>query len=290
MIDNADYDFSQVDVFGASSFRGNPLAVVHNADGLTTDQMQEFARWTNLSETTFLMAPTTPEADYRVRIFTGSGELPFAGHPTLGSCYAWLTRNAEVAKDVIIQECGAGLVPVRRLHDQQLESSGGAKLAFAAPPLIDFSPLEAAELQTVAAELGISPDRIEMARHIDNGPGWIGVLLSDADEVLSLPAAGLRTPVGVIGPCPPDSPYDIEVRGFFPSGDVVFEDPVTGSLNAAIAQWLVPLGILPKTYLAHQGTLVGADGVISIDQDDDGTVWVAGNCATKITGRVDFGA
>lgn len=279
------YDFDQVDVFGGRSFGGNPLAVVHDADGPSTAQLQEFARWTNLSETTFLLPPTTSEADYRVRIFTGSEELPFAGHPTLGSCHAWLRRHPDATRDTFVQECGVGLVRLRRSFDELV----GEQLAFAAPPLINFGPVDPDRLKIIADALGIGLDRIERAQHIDNGPGWVGIQLTDAEQVLSVSSAGLPCPVGVVGPCPPGGPYEVEVRGFFPSGGSVFEDPVTGSLNAALAQWLVPLGVLPNSYRAHQGTQVGADGVITIEQTDDGTIWVGGRCATKISGTVDLG-
>jgi PhzF family phenazine biosynthesis protein len=269
--------FSQVDVFAASPYRGNPLAVVHDATGLSTEEMQQFARWTNLSETTFLLPPSRPGADYQVRIFTGTEELPFAGHPTLGSCHAWLAAHPGHDGGEVVQECGVGLVTVRR---------GPDGLAFAAPPLLRDAGLTGAELEDLAAELGLPTDRIRAARLIDNGPGWTGVLLEDADAVLAVDGHGLRRPVGLVGPRPAGDPYAIEVRAFFPSGGISFEDPVTGSLNAALGQWLLGAGILQAPYRAHQGTRVGADGAVLVDQDGDGTVWVSGATATMITGSV----
>ncbi len=273
------FSFCQVDVFGAAPYRGNPLAVVHDADGLTTAQMQAFARWTNLSETSFLLPPTRPDADYRVRIFTAGQELPFAGHPTLGSCHAWLGAHPGHRADRIVQECGVGLVGVRR---------DGPMLGFAAPPLLAEAELTRSEVDDLAAELGLPSGRIRAARLLDNGPGWTGVLLADAETVLAVDPRSVRRPIGVVGAMPDGSPYAVEVRAFFPSGGVVVEDPVTGSLNAALGQWLLGAGVLPAPYRAHQGSVVGADGSVLVDRDPDGTVRVAGRTRTMITGTVEF--
>lgn len=270
--------FCQVDVFGAAAYRGNPLAVVHDADGLTTAQMQQFARWTNLSETTFLLAPTRPEADYRVRIFTAGEELPFAGHPTLGSCHAWLETHSADDRDRVVQECGIGLVTVRR---------DGPVLGFAAPPLLRQAPLSRSGMASLAAELGLPAARIRAARLLDNGPGWTGVLLEDAEAVLAVDPQGVRRPIGLVG-VTGQEPYAVEVRAFFRSGGVTFEDPVTGSLNAALGQWLLAAGVLHAPYRAHQGTRVGADGAVHVDRDPDGTVWVCGATRTMIRGTVDL--
>lgn len=279
------YDFGQVDVFGASAYRGNPLAVVHDAigpdgDQLDGDRLQAFARWTNLSETTFLMPPTDPAADYRVRIFTGTEELPFAGHPTLGSAHAWLEAHPDHDRDEVVQECGVGLVAIRRTADG---------LAFAAPPLINTGPVPTDTADRIRQVLGLRPEQIVASRVIDNGPGWVGVLLADDVDLLDLPTAALPGAVGLVSLRPvadrPANP-DIEVRGFFASGGIAFEDPVTGSLNAAVAQWLIGEGVLAAPYRSRQGRAVGADGLITVDQDADGTIWVGGHVATMIVGTV----
>ncbi|SDT42315.1 PhzF family phenazine biosynthesis protein [Microlunatus soli] len=272
------YDFSQIDVFGATPYRGNPLAVVQDADGVDDDQLQAFARWTNLSETTFLVPPTDPGADYRVRIFTGSEELPFAGHPTLGTAHAWLQAHPEHEGDRVVQECGVGLVTVRRT---------GSGLAFAAPPLITDEPVDDQLLAEIRGVLGLTADQLLASRVIDNGPGWVGVLVTDDVDIMALPTRELPGAVGVISrSAAAGTGHAIEVRGFFASGGIAFEDPVTGSLNAAVAQWLLGQGILTAPYSAHQGTAVGADGAIEIDQDADGTVWVGGRTTTMISGTV----
>src|SRR3954454_14432755 len=236
--------FSQVDVFSSEPLRGNPVAVVHGADGLTDEQMAAFARWTNLSETTFLLTPTDPAADYRLRIWTPGGELPFAGHPTLGSAHAWLEAGGVPARDDLVQECGAGLFRVRR----------GEVLAFAAPPLVRTGPVDEADLDRVTTALRLQRGDLVDAEWIDNGPGWVGVLLRDADAVLALDpdlAAFDDLKIGVVGRYA-DGPVAVEVRAFCP-GYGMPEDPVTGSLNAGIAQWLA--GRTPPTsYRASQGT------------------------------------
>jgi PhzF family phenazine biosynthesis protein len=272
--------FSQVDVFTDRLTEGNPLAVVHDADDLTDQQLAAIARWTNLSESTFLLTPTEPEADYRVRIFTVGGELPFAGHPTLGSAYAWLAAGG-VARDPqrIVQECGVGLVPIRRDED---------RLAFAAPPPIRFGPVPADDVAELISWLGASPDDVVDAHWVDNGPGWIGVLLRDAATVLALRPSGLgRFPdVGVIGPHPPGSECDVEVRALFAVGGGLAEDPVTGSLNASLAQWLIGTGRLPRSYVAAQGTVLGRRGRVHVSAEGS-DVWVGGQVVPGVTGTIE---
>ncbi|WP_165067380.1 PhzF family phenazine biosynthesis protein [Marisediminicola senii] len=279
--------FSQVDVFSETPFGGNPVAVVHDADGMTDAEMAAFARWTNLSETTFLVAPRDRNADYGLRIFTPGGELPFAGHPTLGSCHAWLERGGRPRDpDAIVQECGVGLVALRR---------DGGRLAFAAPPLRRTGPLDPETLDRVIASLRVDASAIVGHQWIDNGPGWIGVLLDSAASVLAIDpdfTAMRGLAVGVVG-LHPDRGMDaaadaaFEVRGFVPDLGVP-EDPVTGSLNAGIAQWLITEGIAPSSYVAAQGRAVGRAGRIHIDQRD-GETWVGGATVTRITGTLDPG-
>jgi PhzF family phenazine biosynthesis protein len=272
-------DFSLVDVFGIDDFSGNPVAVVHDATDLSTDRMQRITRWLNLSETTFLLPPRDPAADYRVRIFTLDREMPFAGHPTLGTAHAWLEaggrpRNA----GEIVQECGAGLVPLRRAD---------AGLAFAAPPLIRSGPVEEEKLTEIAAVLGIGRDRIVDAAWADNGPGWAAVLLASAEEVLALEPARhhpSRMEIGVVGPYPPGHDAAYEVRAIFsdPFGGLL-EDPVTGSLNASVAQWMLETGRVAAPYRASQGTRLGRTGRVSIEQAD-GEVWIGGQTRTLFRG------
>jgi PhzF family phenazine biosynthesis protein len=274
-----DFLFQQVDVFSPQPLRGNPLAVVVGADALDDGQMAAFARWTNLSETTFLLQPQMPEADYRVRIFTPTQELPFAGHPTLGSCHVWLASGGRPSGGEIIQECAAGLVRLRR-------ESG--RLAFAAPPLRRTGPLEPAILARVIEGLRLTPDALVDASWVDNGPGWLAVLLRSRDAVLALrpdyPAiAGMR--VGVVAPW--DGEKDgqdaqFEVRAFTAAG---YEDPVTGSLNAGLAQWLIGSGRAPPMYIASQGTALGRAGRVHVVQDATG-LWIGGAVTTRIAGRV----
>lgn len=279
--------FSQVDVFSPEPFRGNPVAVVADADGLPDEAMQRLARWTNLSETAFLLPPASPEADYRVRIFMPSRELPFAGHPTLGACHAWLSGGGRPRRrDVVVQECGAGLVPVRR---------GSSGLAFAAPPLLRSGPVDGPLADQVAAVLGIDPDEAVEARWVDNGPGWIGMLLRDAEAVLRLePDAGRfagpgSLDVGVVGPYPPGSECAFEVRAFLlEKRAAMWEDPVTGSLNASLAQWLLSSGRASTPYVASQGTCLGRRGRVQIDQDAEGTIWVGGDTVTLVEGEVEM--
>jgi PhzF family phenazine biosynthesis protein len=268
-------------VFSAAPYRGNPLAVVVDGDGLADETMQRFANWTNLSETTFLLPPTHPDADYRVRIFTASHEMPFAGHPTLGSCHAWL-RSGVVPKNdsEIVQECGVGLVRVRR---------SGTQLAFAAPPLLKSGPVDAVTLLQLADTLNVASTDIIASEWIDNGPGWVGVLLADADAVLAMKTkTHSRLKIGVVGPYPTGSPMAFEVRGLFPSGDgTLFEDPVTGSLNASLAQWLIGSDRAPAKYTAQQGTVLGRAGKVFVEQID-ADIWIGGDTTTCIAGIVEL--
>jgi PhzF family phenazine biosynthesis protein len=272
--------FAQVDVFGAGPCLGNPVAVVLDAEGLSTEEMQRFARWTNLSETTFVLPPGDPEADYRVRIFTPELEAPFAGHPTLGTCHAWLEAGGEARNpDEVVQECGVGLVRVRR--DE-------GRLAFAAPPLRRSGPASPEEAERVAAALGLDREEMVAVEWVDNGFSWIAVLLESADRVLELRPDSLDFDLGAVGFHPQGAEAAIEVRAFFPINGVAAEDPVTGSLNAGVAQWLLGSGRLQAPYVATQGSAIGRAGRIHVDQDGDGTTWVGGRCETVIAGSVDL--
>ncbi|GAA2113329.1 PhzF family phenazine biosynthesis protein [Nocardioides bigeumensis] len=275
-------EFRQVDVFSAEPHLGNPVAVVHDADGMTGEEMARFARWTNLSETTFLLPPTTAEADYRLRIFTPAEELPFAGHPTLGSAHAWLDAGGVPGREgELVQECGAGQVRVR--------SRG--RLAFEAPPLVRSGRVTAEQRRAVVAALRLSPEQVLDVEWVDNGPGWVGVLVPDAATVLGLRPdwsafAGLE--VGVVGRYPgadvgAGEPL-VEVRAFCPSLGVV-EDPVTGSLNASLAQWLTRNGTLPPAYVASQGTCLGRQGRVHIETEGR-SIWVGGETRTIVAGTV----
>jgi PhzF family phenazine biosynthesis protein len=269
-------DFRQVDVFGAAPLLGNPVAVVHDADGLDDETMQLFAQWTNLSETTFLLTPTTSEADYRLRIFTPSRELPFAGHPTLGSAHAWLEAGGTPAGADLVQECAAGLVTLER----------GDRLAFQAPPLLRDGPVDDHDLATITDILGLGRDQVVDARWVDNGPGWVGLLLEDARTVLDLEPDRSRLEgwdIGVVGPWRDGgSDADVEVRAF----DSTTEDPVTGSLNASLGQWLAGT-VLPDEYVAAQGTAVGRRGRVHVRRERD-AVWVGGNTVTTLRGEAEI--
>lgn len=272
--------FRQVDVFAAVPYLGNPVAVVLDGEGLSDEQMQTFTNWTNLSEATFVLPPTTPEADYRVRIFAPFAELPFAGHPTLGTAHAWLEHGGRPAReDVVVQECGAGLVTLRRTPDG---------LAFAAPPLVRSGPVDAAEVAELAAVLRVDVEDIVATEWIDNGPGWAGVLLADAAAVLAVRPAYSERTIGVAGRHPSGAPEALEVRGFFPLNGAMVEDPVTGSLNASLGQWLLGTGRLTAPYVARQGTALGRAGRVHVSQDADGQVWVGGATVTCIVGTVDL--
>jgi PhzF family phenazine biosynthesis protein len=269
--------FRQVDVFTDTPYLGNALAVVLGADRLSDDQMRSFARWTNLSETTFVLAPRASGADYRVRIFTPTSELPFAGHPTLGTCHAWLEAGGRPAgADAIVQECDAGLITVRRTE---------AGLAFAAPPLVRGGPVDEPVAERVARGLGISRSDMVDIQWADNGPGWVAVLLASAEAVLAIRPGLLEMDIGVAGPYPAGSPEALEVRAFSPQISGV-EDPVTGSLNASLAQWLLGTGRATAPYVASQGTAMGRRGRVHISQDGDGQVWVGGGTVTCIDGTV----
>ncbi len=275
-----DRPFAQVDVFITEPGLGNPVAVVLDGEGLSTGAMQRFARWTNLSETTFVLAPTTPKADYRVRIFHPEAELPFAGHPTLGTCHAWLEAGGTPHDPaVVVQECGAGLVNVRRAGDV---------LSFAAPPLRRSGPVDEADLAAIAAGLGIAREAIVDATWADNGPGWAAILLSSADQVLAIRPGLAPFDVGIVGPYPEGSPVALELRAMWPQHGATVEDPVTGSLNASVAQWLLGTGRVTAPYTASQGTAIGRAGRILITQDPDGTVWTGGRSVTLVRGTVDL--
>ncbi|MGY3554194.1 PhzF family phenazine biosynthesis protein [Williamsia sp. R60] len=277
--------FQQVDVFVSGSLSGNAVAVVFDADGLTDASMAAFANWTNLAETTFFQTPDDPAADYKLRIFTTAEELPFAGHPTLGSAHAWLRARGVPKGDNIVQECGAGLVTIR---------SDGDRLAFASPPLVRSGAVDNSDLATIHKALGLAPSDVVASNWVDNGPRWIGLMLTSAQRVLDVrpdfDALGSLN-VGVIGPYRGDVPMpadrpDFEVRAFIP-GVAAPEDPVTGSLNAGLATWLRGEQQVPASYVASQGTVLGRAGRVYID--DDGTdIWVGGRSATVISGEVDL--
>ncbi len=272
--------FTQLDVFTAEPLKGNPLAVVHDAQGLSDAQMADFARWTNLSETTFLLPPTQPGADYRVRIFTPDRELPFAGHPTLGSCHAWLVAGGRSQRDgEVVQECGVGLVRVRR---------DGTRLAFAAPPLRRSGPPDEATVAQIAHCLKIPRSAIRAAHWVSNGPQWVAVMLGSRDEVLALrpdfSAIG-DYELGVVAPWPGGA-ADFEVRAFVPTLGVQ-EDPVTGSLNAGLAQWLIGAGLAPARYVASQGTALGRAGRVHVEQRD-GDIWIGGDSVVLVSGQVQL--
>ncbi|MBS0426992.1 MAG: PhzF family phenazine biosynthesis protein [Proteobacteria bacterium] len=307
--------FQQVDVFTDTPYRGNPLAVVLDAEGLDDAAMQRFARWTNLSETTFVLPPTDAAADYRVRIFTPGGELPFAGHPTLGTCHAWLRAGgAPTTPGRVVQQCGAGLVQIRR----ETGHAAGERLAFAAPPLKRSAPSPML-LAKVANALGLKAAQINAAQLLDNGPVWLGLLLADDEAVLSLrpdhrALRELGQKVGVAGVPPAETAplliaksnrearafgggaaavaergtaptVGLEVRAFAaPVG--VDEDPVTGSLNAGLAQWLIADGHLPARYVAGQGQCLDRDGRVFIERDAADQVWVGGHSVSCVEGRV----
>jgi PhzF family phenazine biosynthesis protein len=283
--------FQQVDVFTDTALKGNPLAVVLDGSGLDKAAMHRFTDWTNLSEATFVLPPTQAEADYAVRIFCPGRELPFAGHPTLGSCHAWLRAGGKPKGDVIVQECGVGLVRIRR---------DGERLAFAAPPLLKSGPLPEADVQLIARGLGVSRGDIVAHAWCDNGPNWRGVMLRSAEQVLAIkpdgavlagldigvvgPSRGMKGKVGLVAQSgSPDTQF--EVRAFFPGNNGMAEDPVTGSLNAALAQWLIGGGIAPQSYVAAQGAAMGRAGRVFVQQDGD-DIWIGGHSVTVVEGTV----
>ena len=272
--------FAEVDVFSDTAYLGNPVAVVLDGDGLTSDQMQRFAAWTNLSETTFVVAATDPAADYRARIFDTSSELPFAGHPTLGTCHAWLAAGGRPRDpERIVQECGAGLVTVRRTPDG---------LAFQSPDPFRSGPLDEALNRRIVDVLGIAPEAIVDTQWAANGPNWVVALLRSADAVLALEPGFVDFDLGVVGPYSGASPAAFEVRAFFPKDGRTAEDPVTGSLNGALAQWLVRTGRATLPYVASQGGALGRAGRVHLSADEDGAVWVAGATRTCVTGEVEL--
>jgi PhzF family phenazine biosynthesis protein len=281
------YGFHQVDVFGSGPLSGNPLAVVLEAHDLSESTMASFARWTNLSETVFLLRPNDPGADYRARIFTPFGELPFAGHPTLGACAVWLAAGGQARDDAVVQECGVGLVPVRR------DASG--ELAFRAPPLLRTGAVESPLLSRIADGLGVDPDAIVDAAWADNGPGWIVIRLGTEDAVTALRPdyavlKGLN--VGVIGLRAEEAAVRdgvfAEVRAFCADDEGKgFEDPVTGSLNAALGQWLIPAGSAPAAYVITQGRACGRAGRVRVRAIGD-AIWVGGGVTPCIRGTVSL--
>lgn len=275
------FEFKQVDVFSSVALKGNPVAVVLNADSLSDTQMADFARWTNLSETTFVLKPQNPDADYRLRIFTTLNELPFAGHPTLGSCHAWLEAGGVPRGQEVVQECAAGLIRLRRQAGQ---------LAFTAPPLLRTGAVEGDLLQRICRGLGIEAQAVVQARWVDNGPGWVALMLRDREQVLALEpdySQLLGLSIGVVAPWQPELDGDeaqFEVRAFC-AGEGMPEDPVTGSLNAGLAQWLIGAGLAPAHYVASQGTAMGRAGRVSIEQIGE-DIWVGGPAVTCISGQL----
>ena len=272
--------FSQVNVFSNDPLGGNPLAVVHAAQDLSEAQMAALARWTNLSETTFLLPPTDPDADYHVRIFTPGGELPFAGHPTLGSCHAWLTAGGKPrAAGMVVQQCGVGLVRVR---------CDGPRLEFAAPPLRRTGALEPEVLAKIAGALALQRADIVHHQWVDNGPGWCAVMLRSARHVLALApvwAALAPLKLGVVGPQEAGHDAAFEVRAFVGGGG--YEDPVTGSLNASLAQWLIGAGLAGPSYVAAQGTALQRSGRVHLRRDGD-DVWVGGDVVDVVRGEIEL--
>lgn len=283
--------FAQVDVFSREPFRGNPVAVILDADDLTEEQMRRIARWTNLSETTFVLSPTGGAgdaghtADYRLRIFTPGGELPFAGHPTLGSAHAWLENGGTPRRSgVIVQECAAGLVEVHH------EPGAAAPLSFTAPPTTRSGPLSDDDLARACTALRIDPSDVVAHQWVVNGPQWAALQLESARDVLDLePDFSVVDDMdigvfGFYGGADPDRPADLEIRAFTPS-DGIGEDPVTGSLNASVGQWLVRTGVVDGPYTAAQGTVLGRTGRVRVTPTGDGNVRVGGATTTLFSGN-----
>lgn len=272
--------FKQVDVFTSVPYRGNPVAVVMDGSDIETETMQRFAHWTNLSETTFLLPPDDPTADYRVRIFTPVAELPFAGHPTIGTCHAWIEAGGTPKQgDRIVQECGVGLVALKRDDD---------RVAFAAPPLIRSGSVEPEILEQALASLGLGYDEVVASAWVDNGPGWIGVQVETVERLHEITPSYAPLDLGVVAPHRPGGPAQWEVRAFFPVEGVMREDPVTGSLNASFAQWMLGAGVATAPYIASQGAALGREGRVRVSQDGDGTIWVGGDSVTCIDGRIEI--
>jgi len=280
--------FSLVDVFAESPFTGNPLAVVTGGAGLDTADMQRITQWLNLSETAFLLPPTDPNADYKVRIFTLERELPFAGHPTLGTCHVWLEAGGIPKRgDAVVQECGLGLVKIKRASD----SAGVGRLAFAAPPRTRTGPLDDATLDDICTSMQISRADIVAHEWLINGPTWAGVLLKDAAAVRAVKPLGswpAHFDVGLVGLAEPGAETAYEVRGIFTNHmGTLIEDPVTGSLNAGVAQWLIGSGRVTAPYVAAQGSCVGRAGRIHV-HGADGEIWIGGATHTLFSGTTRF--
>jgi len=273
------FALSQVNVFSTEPLGGNPVAVIHGAKGLSDAKMSALARWTNLSETTFLLPPTNPLADYQLRIFSPGGELPFAGHPTLGSCHAWLCAGGKPQDaNVVVQQCKAGLVNIRK-HDSLLE--------FAAPPLIRSGPLDDDTLLKISTALSLAPSDIVQHQWVDNGPGWCAVMLGSAQQVLDIKpnwAALAPLNLGVVGAYDSNPEANLEVRAFVGRGG--YEDPVTGSLNASLAQWLMGAGLIKTPYIAAQGTILQREGRVHLSKDNNDEIWVGGHVVEVIRGEI----
>jgi PhzF family phenazine biosynthesis protein len=268
-----------IDVFGSAPLRGNPLAVVTGGDALDADEMLALTQWLGFSETTFLLAPAHPDADYKVRIFYPGGELPFAGHPTLGTCHAWLAAGGSPRRDgIVVQECGVGLVEVKQ---------DGDLLAFAAPPFTRAGPLSDAERAEAARVAGVAETAIVEAVHVANGPQWQLLRLRSAADVLAAEPVAKAPPgtdVGLAGPID-GGEADWELRAFFANQHgAMIEDPVTGSFNAGVALHLFANGLAKGRYRAAQGRRTGADGLVECEQAGDGRVWIGGRCATIADG------
>ena len=271
--------FEQVTVFSDKKLDGNPLAVVVGADSLTHHQMEQFAKWTNLSETVFLSQPKHPDADYFVKIFTAEGELPFAGHPTLGSCFVWQQIYGQQNKSTITQQCEAGLINIKQIN---------GRLAFMAPPMVRTGELEENERIKIFNALGLTDNDVEACQWLDNGPGWLGIQLKSVATLLSVKPDYAQLKGYDIGLCaiyPEGDDKQLEVRAFCCS--IAEEDPVTGSLNAVFAQWLIPQGKLPKHYVAGQGQCVSRNGLVYVSSDEYG-IWVGGDVVNCISGTVEF--
>lgn len=280
-------NFAQVDVFSNTPYLGDPVAVVIDAAGMTYDEMATLARWTNLSETTFILPATDPAADYRLRIFTPGGELPFAGHPTLGSAHAWLENGGKAKNDGhLVQECGVGLVTLK----STLDENGRTQVSFQAPATVNSGEIPSDVLDEIIEALGIQQSEIVAHQVVDNGPGWVCVQLASAEKVLAVDPKfkdGSTFMLGLVGAHPEGSEAAFELRAFAPRINV-YEDPVTGSLNASVAQWLFRSGQVSGQYMAKQGTRVGRQGVIALTQDLDGEVWVGGPTVTCIRGTIEI--
>lgn len=273
--------FKQVDVFTTHLGAGNPVAVVLDGESLTDVEMARFAAWTNLSETTFVLPPTDVGADYRVRIFTPNQELPFAGHPTIGTCHAWLEAGGQPASaDQIVQQCGAGLVTLRRID---------GRLAFETPPCTRSGPVSDELRTTMLADLGLLPGQVVDVAWADNGPGWVAVLVSSVEVLRNLTPSlsSIEVKAGVAALTGATDPAEaaLEVRAFFYAGGTR-EDPVTGSLNGSVAQWLVRNGTIAAPYLASQGVSMGRDGRVHVTPGDGEALWVGGDAVTGVDGTV----